>query len=85
MGDILVRGGSIQGGRIDSLTIDLHGLPQRTIDRATALAWLEDGHSLVPVRGGERLAALQLVEVDDELMIRTDNAAIPEDTLPDLS
>lgn len=85
MGDILVRGGTIKDGRIDALKVDLHGLPQRTIDRATALAWLKDGHSFVPVRGTQRLTALQLVEVDDELVIRTDNAAVAEDALPDLS
>lgn len=85
MGDVVVKGGRIRGGRIETLRVHLHNLPERTIDRDTALAWMRDGHSLIPVLGGRRGPALQLVEVgDDARYIRTDNAATPEDALPDL-
>ncbi len=85
MGDVLVRGATLGGGKIEKLAVDFHGLPSRTIDRTTALAWLKDGHSLVPVKNGSRLPALQLVEVDDERWaIRTDNQAVDEDAVPDL-
>lgn len=83
MGDVLVKRGSVSGGRIGDLVVDLAGLPERKIDRDTALAWMKDGHSLVPVLGGRRAAALQLVAVGEGFVIRTDNAAVDEDALPE--
>lgn len=84
MGEVLVTGGAVEGGRITSLTVELIGLPGRTIDRDTALAWLADGHSLIPRVGGRRGTALQRVEVGDDLFIRADNAPEPADALPAL-
>jgi hypothetical protein len=86
MGDVLVRQASLAKGRIESMKVGLHGLPDRTIDRDTALAWLRDGHSLVPVHRGDRLPALQLVDLGNgEWSIRTDNQALPDDEVPDLT
>ena len=83
MGDVLVRGGKVTGDRITELEVELHNLPKRTIDRDTALAWLRDGHSLVPVMRGERQPALQLVEAGEgEWVIRTDNEPLAKDALP---
>jgi hypothetical protein len=83
MGDVLVKGGSISGERIATLDVDLHNLPKRSIDRETALRWLRDGHSLIPVIAGKRQPALQLVEVaDGEWSIRTDNLPVAQDSLP---
>lgn len=83
MGDILVTGGSTADGRITTLNVELHGLPARTLTRDTALAWMRDGHSLIPRVGGKRGTALQLVEVGDELVIRHDNAPVAQDSLPE--
>lgn len=85
MGDVLVRQATISDGKIESLTVAMHGLPERTIDRETVLSWMRDGHSLIPVRGRERLTALQLVEVGErEWSIRHDNQPIEQDQVPDL-
>lgn len=82
MGDILVKRGTLEGGRIGSLDVGLFRLPDRTVDRDQAIRWMRDGHSLVPVVGSARLPALQLVEVGEEVAIRTDNQPVAEDTLP---
>ena len=78
MGDILVKGATVSNGKIEKLRVDLHGLPERVIDRDTAIAWLKDGHSFIPVVRGSRQTALQLVELADKegaYAIRTDNAS----------
>jgi hypothetical protein len=85
MGDVLVKRATLSGGQIDKLAVRIEGLPERVIDRDTALAWMRDGHSLIPWVGGARGIALQLVEVDDEKRaIRIDNDKVAEDHLPDL-
>lgn len=84
MGDVLVTGGRVSDGKIEQLDVQLHGLPARSVDRDTALAWMKDGHSFVPLHKGQRLTALQLVEVGDDHFIRADNAPEAADTLPDL-
>ncbi|MFT4623538.1 MAG: hypothetical protein ACI8PZ_002194 [Myxococcota bacterium] len=85
MGDVLVKKGSVQSGRITTLEVELHGLGSRTIDRDTAVAWMRDGHSFIPWVGGRRGAALQLVQAgEDGWVIRTDNAAEDADLLGDL-
>ena len=86
MGDVMIDGGTCKDGLIEALSVKLHNLPPRVIDRETALAWMKDGHSLVPIHEGRRLPALQLVEVGDEprYFIRTDNEAVEQDSLPDL-
>ena len=86
MAQVEVHGGDLSGGRIHQLRVQMHRLPARTIDRATAIAWMKDGHSLVPVLAGERAPALQLVEVGEpaEWFIRADNQPTTEDALPAL-
>ena len=84
MAFVEVQAGSVSSGRIAQLRVKLHGLPAREIDRATALSWMADGHSFVPVKSGVRLQALQLVEVGEERFIRADNAMMSEDSLPTL-
>ncbi len=87
MGDVLVKKGTVSDGRIAKLEVELHGLGTRIIDRDTALAWMKDGHSLVPVVGGQRGTALQLVELPGDepaWSIRTDNAPEGSDTLGEL-
>lgn len=80
MGAVHVKGATVAGSRIERLHVGLDRLPDRTIDRATAIRWMKDGHSLL-LPGGP---ALQLVEVGDGHVIRTDNAPVDEDRLPDL-
>ena len=82
MADIEVHRGKVSEGRIASLEVHFHGLPKRTIDRDTAIAWLKDGHSLVPVTSGSRGTALQLVEAEGEVFVRDDNTAASCDHLP---
>lgn len=85
MADVLVKRVEIKDGRITSARVGLHGLPERTVDRDTLIAWLRDGHSLVPVRHGSRLTALQLVEAGEgTLVVRHDNASVAEDSVPAL-
>jgi hypothetical protein len=88
MARVLVHGATLKGGLITSLQVQLGSLPRRTIDRATAIAWLRDMHSFIPVQGGRELAALQLVEVPGEdepaHFVRIDNKAEASDLLPKL-
>jgi hypothetical protein len=85
MGDVLVRRASLADGKVSKLAVELHGLGERVIDRDTVLSWMRDGHSFVPVLGGKRQPALQLVEVGEgEHVIRTDNEATDGDLLPEL-
>ena len=83
MGDVLVKAGTVADGRITSLVVGLARLPDRTIDRDTAIRWMKDGHSFVPVRGAARLPALQLVEAGEGHFIRDDHEAVDQDTLPE--
>ena len=83
MGDVLVKRGTIEEGRITTLTVGFDGLPDRDIDRTTAIAWMRDGHSLVPLTNGQRGSALLLVEADEAtLVIRADADKVGEDSLP---
>jgi hypothetical protein len=85
MGDLLLKRATVTGGKIERLVIGIDRLPDRTVDRATAIRWMRDGHSLVPLVEGRRLPALQLVEVPtDAFAIRTDNEPVDEDRLPTL-
>ena len=45
MADILIHSASVADGRAVELDVEIHGLGKRTIDRATAIAWMKDGHS----------------------------------------
>ena len=80
MGAVHVKGATLSGHRIQRLHVGIDRLPDRTIDRDTAIRWMKDGHSLL-VPGG---TALQLVEVGDGHVIRIDNAPVDEDHLPAL-
>ena len=87
MGDVLVSAGELVDGKIDKLSVQLHKLSDRVVTRETAIAWMRDGHSLVPVVNGKRQSALQLVVIDGDepqYFIRHDNAQSTEDSLPDL-
>lgn len=84
MGDVLVTAATFDGTRVKSLAVRLHGLADRTIDRETALAWMNDGHSLIPWISGERGSALQRVETQGGTVIRVDNQPVDEDLLPPL-
>ena len=85
MGHVLVHGADLAGGRIQRLRISLPNLPGRTIDRETAIAWLKNGHSLIPLVGGTEASALQLVEVgEDAWFIRVDNEKQDSDDVPSL-
>jgi hypothetical protein len=86
MGHVVIRGATVENGRIQALRVELAQLPGRTIDRDTAIAWMRDGHSFLPATGNGVGTSLQLVEVGEEasLFIRHDNAAVAEDALPAL-
>jgi hypothetical protein len=84
MAEVYVKGATMAGDRVERLRIGLDRLPDRTIDRDTAVRWLKDGHSFVPLLGGRRAPALKLVEVGEGLAIRTDTAPVDADLLPEL-
>ncbi|MEQ1567962.1 MAG: hypothetical protein ABMA64_20150 [Myxococcota bacterium] len=84
MADVQVKRATIAGTRIERLVVSLHGLPDRTIDRDVAIAWMRDGHSLIPMIDGVRQPALGLVEVDGGHVIRADGAVEGGDQLPPL-
>lgn len=86
MSHVEVQTGSVKDGRIASLNVRFPGLPQRTIDRDTALAWMKDGHALLPKVDGALAPALRLVEIgeadDVHHVIRFDGAKEDADQLP---
>jgi hypothetical protein len=83
MGDVLVKGARMAGDRIEALTVEMQGLPVREIDRATAIAWMRDGHSFIPFLGS-RLPSLLLVSAGNEAFIRNDSQSEAADSLPEL-
>ena len=76
MARVEVHGSKFQDGLITSMDVKMHGLPPRTLDRDTVLSWMKDGHSFIPVDGGEDQSALVLVEIVDgddiKHFVRTD-------------
>ena len=62
MGDVLVKAASVSDGKIRAMRVALAGLGERTIDRDTAIAWLKDGHSLIPYAGARGAALPELFE-----------------------
>ena len=84
MAEVYVKGATVAGDRVERLLIGLDRLPDRTIDRDTAIRWMKDGHSFVPMIDGRRAPALMLVEADEALAIRTDTAPVDADLLPAL-
>ena len=83
MSRVSVLSSSVSNGRIERLTVQMPGLPAREIDRDTAVRWMKDGHSFIPVVKGQDAHALHLVEgPDDALYVRTDGASVAQDALP---
>jgi hypothetical protein len=82
--DVRVLGAKVSAGRIESVRVSFHGLPERTVGRDEVVRWMKDGHSLTPVVAGRRTTALQLVEVGDAWFVRSDNAPDTSDSLPEL-
>ncbi|MDP2304480.1 MAG: hypothetical protein Q8P18_00465 [Pseudomonadota bacterium] len=85
MADVEVVGAEIADGRVKTLRVRFKHTPERVIDRATGLAWLADGHSLLtyagPAHHAERGHAIERVEVDGEAFLRTDTKPIAMDEL----
>lgn len=85
MADVEVVGAQIADGRVKTLRVRFKRTTEREIDRATALAWLKDGHSLLTYAGpshhGERGLAIERIEVDGEDFLRTDTNPIAQDEL----
>jgi hypothetical protein len=85
MGLVCVHGVDLADGRVTAMRVRMPHLPPRTIDRDTAVHWMKDGHSFVPVIKGSRKPALVLVDLDDAgLFIRADAAREPADAAPEL-
>ncbi len=66
MARVNVLSAVVADGRIQSLEVQLGKLPKRKIDRDTAIAWMRDQHSLIPLRGGVAGRALQLLAIDND-------------------
>jgi len=83
MADIEVTAVNLTGGRVQTLQIQFKRSAARTIDRATALGYLREGHSLIPVSGHgyhvTRGGAIERVEVDGEEYLRTDTRVVAAD------
>lgn len=84
MARIEVHGADIGEEGITRLRVRMHNLPPRTISRAEAVAWMRDGHSMVPIRKANAGPALRLVEREDGFALREDGLATPEDHLSGL-
>ncbi|HNC97513.1 MAG TPA: hypothetical protein PKY30_19555 [Myxococcota bacterium] len=86
MADIDVVGAEVKEGRLNSLSVRFKGNLARKIDRDTALDWLAQGHSLIPVSGHghhvSRGRALERVEVDGQPWIRCDFLLEAADHVP---
>lgn len=85
MADIEVLGADVRDGRVVTLTVRFKNATPRTIDRDTALHWLAEGHSLIPVHGHghalHRGHAIERVEVGEDAFLRTDTRQEPSDHL----
>ena len=85
MADVEVVGAEIADGRVTSLRVRFKHTTERVIDRATGLAWLAEGHSLLTYAGpshhAERGYAIERVEVDGEPYMRTDTNPVAKDEL----
>src|SRR5688572_20583229 len=83
MAYIDVLAADLRGGRNQQLTVRFKNAAPRTIDRATALLWLEEGHSMNPMRGhGHEVhqgRALERLEVGEEVFVRTDTKRVAAD------
>ncbi|MCA9570486.1 MAG: hypothetical protein KC656_21735 [Myxococcales bacterium] len=84
MGRVVVQGAVVTEGRLQQAKVKLDGLPARVLDRDAVVAWMREGHSFLPARGGTVGRALQLVEVDGDWFVRDDHEAEASDALGDL-
>ena len=84
MGDLRLKRVAMADGKIDRALVEIDRLPDRSVDRATLVKWMRDGHSVIPVVSGRRLPALLLVEVGDAFAIRDTPDPVDEDRLPAL-
>jgi len=85
MADVEVIGAEMANGQVKTLRVRFKHTSERVIDRATALAWLAEGHSLLTYAGsahhGERGYAIERVEVDEVPYLRTDTLPEAKDEL----
>jgi hypothetical protein len=87
MGDVLVKAASRDGNHLTKAKVTLHGIGDRVIDRAAVVSWMRDGHSFIPMVGGVKGAAWQLVELEGDeprFAIRADNQGVDADEVGDL-
>jgi len=86
MARVEVHGATLADGVVETLKVKCHNLPAQTIDKNTAIAWMRDGHSFIPIVNGTELHALQLVDGEDGTpqFIRHDNIPGSTDSLPEL-
>lgn len=83
MGRVIVHGVDMADDRLERLRVQLGTLPERVIDRDTAIAWMKDGHSFLPKTGQGLGRRWQLVEAGEptELYVRDDHEATPADAV----
>jgi hypothetical protein len=85
MADVEVLSADMADGRVTGLRVRFKQTAERTIDRATALAWLADGHSLIACSGAGhhplRGRSIERVEVDGEPFLRSDTLQEAVDAL----
>lgn len=85
MADVEVVSAERTDGQVRTLRVRFKHTAERVIDRATALAWLEDGHSLIAYAGsarhGTRGRSIERVTVDGVAWLRTDTRPIAADEL----
>ena len=85
MADVEVVGAELADGKVKQLRVRFKHTAERIIDRATALDWLGEGHSLItyagPAHHGERGYAIERVEADGEPYLRTDTNPVAKDEL----
>lgn len=88
MADIHLLAADVHDGRVRSLTVRFPNARSRVIDRETALHWLAEGHSIIPVHGHghdlRRGPALERVEVDEAPYLRTDTRLVAADEIAGL-
>lgn len=84
MARIYAVGAETSGDRVERMEVRFDGLARRVVPREQVLAWMADGHSVLPLSEGTLGAGLQRVEVEGEAFIRRDNQPMAADDLPSL-
>lgn len=87
MGRIVIVGAERDGALVTRLEVRFEGLSRRIVPRDTVIAWMRDGHSVLPAASGAPTGtgrALQLVDVDGVAFLRDDHATEAADSLPEL-